>query len=89
VVRMPVRRLILWVVLACAVTYLVEFYSFALAHSPAGLLAVLVCPGILVSVLNVFGENSLRWIVAVAIDVLFYEVIWRTFAAWRLRKAKT
>lgn len=87
--RMSVRRLILWVVLACAVTYLVELYSFALAHSPAGLLAVLICPGILVSVLNLFGENFLRWIVAVAIDVLFYEAIWRTFDAWRLRKVKT
>lgn len=82
---MSVGRLLAWAGVASGITYLVEYYSFALAHSPAGLLAVIVCPGILVVVLNFFGEILIGWIIAIAVNVIFYEAIWRFVKSRRKR----
>lgn len=64
--------------------YLVEFYSFALAHSAAGILVVLVCPGILVIVSN-WLTGVPGWAAAVAVNTVCYELVWRLVL--RRRKA--
>lgn len=76
--RMQVTRLFTFLALSGLITYGVEFYSFTLAHSAAGILAVLLCPGILVVVFNLLS-GALSWGVAVAINVVYYEMIWRLF----------
>ena len=81
---MSLVRLLVFLALSGLTTYAVELYSFTLAHSPAGILAVLVCPGILVIVANLL-TGAFGWAVAVAVNVVYYELVWRLVR--RSRKA--
>ena len=81
---MQLVRLHVLLVLSGLTTYLVELYSFTLAHSASGISAVLVCPGILVIVANLL-TGPLRWAVAVLVNVAYYELVWRLVR--RKRKA--
>jgi hypothetical protein len=83
---MPLVRLLGFLVLSGLITYVVELYSFTLAHSAAGILAVLVCPGILVVVANLLS-GPLSWAVVVAINVLYYELVWRLIRRGRKQAA--
>jgi hypothetical protein len=83
---MPIGRLLIWAAIACGLTYLVEYFSFALAHSSGGVLAVLVCPGILVVV--ICGDSPIYWMMAVGVNIAFYEAIWRFLKAWFAQRAK-
>lgn len=76
--RMSVSRIFVFLILSGLLTYGVEMYSFTLAHSAFGLLAVLVCPGILVVVANLLN-GGLNWVAVVVINVMYYELIWRLF----------
>ncbi|MFM2056148.1 MAG: hypothetical protein RLY71_533 [Pseudomonadota bacterium] len=69
-------RLLAFLALSGLTTFAIDFYSFALAHSAAGIFAVLVCPGILIIVANLF-VGVLGWAAAVAVNVLYYELAWR------------
>lgn len=80
---MSITRLTAFLALSALITYGVEFYSFTLAHSSAGLLAVLVCPGILVVVTNLL-LGIWGWTVAILLNVLYFEFVWRLAA--RIRK---
>jgi hypothetical protein len=71
----PIRLLML-LVLSGLATYFVEHYSFTLAHSASGMLAVLVCPGILVVVANLI-DGPLAWAIVVLVNVAYYELLWR------------
>jgi hypothetical protein len=73
---MLLMRPLFLLALSGLVTYLVEFYSFALAHSAAGILVVLVCPGILVIVAN-WLTGVPGWAAAVAVNAVCYELVWR------------
>ena len=73
---MPITRYLLWVVLSGLAVYGVEAYSFALAHSAGGVLAVIFCPGILIVVANLLMGIP-GWIAAAAINCLYYEWLWR------------
>lgn len=81
---MPLVRLIGFMALSGLITYAVELYSFALAHSAAGILVVLVCPGILIVVAGLLN-GALGWAVVVAINVLYYELVWRLIGQGRKR----
>jgi len=77
-------RLLFLLALSGLAVYLVDFYSFALAHSAAGILAVLLCPGILVFVSNWLTGVS-GWGAAVALNAVCYELVFRLVL--RRRKA--
>lgn len=81
---MSLMRPLLLLALSGLVVYLVEFYSFALAHSAVGILAVLACPGILVIVSN-WLTGTPGWVAAVAVNAVCYELVWRLVL--RRRKA--
>ena len=84
--RMLLARLLAFLFLSSLTAYTVELYSFALAHSPAGVLVVLLCPAILVVVFNLL-TGSLAWVVVVLLNAIYYELMWRTFR--RARGAKS
>jgi len=69
-------RLLILVALSGLTTYLVNSYSFTLAHSAAGILAVVACPGILIIVANLL-TGALGWVAAIAVNAVYYELIWK------------
>jgi len=71
----PIRLLML-LVLSGLATYFVEHYSFTLAHSASGMLAVLGCPGVFVGVSNLVYGSPAGGIVVLA-NVAYYELLWR------------
>lgn len=73
---MSLMRPLFLFALSCLITCLVEFNSFALAHSAAGILVVLVCPGILIIVFNLL-TGAPGWAAAVAVNVAYYGLVWR------------
>lgn len=82
---MSIVRLLLWLTLSCLSLYFVNIYSFTLAHSTGGILAVLVCPGILVIVANLLIGMP-GWVMAVVINLMYYEWLWRLTIKKRSKK---
>lgn len=82
---MSLMRLLILLVLSGLTTYLVNSYSFTLAHSATGILAVVVCPGILIIVANLL-TGALGWVATIAMNAVYYELIWRLIRRKRTQR---
>jgi hypothetical protein len=85
---MRLKPTIFFLILSCIVTYAMEYYSFTLAHSPAGLLAVFLCPGILVVVFHLIPSTFGMWLIAVLVNTVYYTVIWQALVRTSGKKTK-
>lgn len=70
-------RSFLFLAIAIGLAFLVDTYGFTIAHSGfAGALAFLLSPGIILVFAPAGLDPSLRWVLVVILNVIYYQLIY-------------
>lgn len=70
-------RFFLFLAIAIGLAFLLDTYGFAIAHSGfAGALAFLFSPGIILVFATAGVDPSVKWVLVVILNVLYYQLIY-------------